>query len=80
VGADLQPMAFAPRSHGDYAPLAGARAVERLQDAAELLRGARVLYVSAAGAPGPVPELHARAGHRRGRPRTDGAGRSDGFW
>jgi len=57
VAADLQPMAVAPRSPGDYAPLAGARAVEAVQDAAALLRGARVLHVSAAGAPGPVPEL-----------------------
>ena len=45
------------RAPGDYAPLAGGRAVEALQDAAAPLRGARVLHVSAAGAPGPVPEL-----------------------
>jgi len=57
VAADLQPMAVAPRAPGDYAPLAGGRAVETLQDAAAPLRGARVLHVSAAGAPGPVPEL-----------------------
>jgi trehalose synthase len=50
-------MAVAPRSPGDYAPLAGGRAVEAVQDAAVPLRGARVLHVSAAGAPGPVPEL-----------------------
>ena len=50
-------MAVAPRAPGDYAPLAGGRAVEALQDAAAPLRGARVLHVSAAGAPGPVPEL-----------------------
>jgi len=57
VAADLQPMAVAPRSPGDYAPLAGGRAVEAVQDAAAALRGVRVLHVSAAGAPGPVPEL-----------------------
>jgi trehalose synthase len=50
-------MAVVPRSPGEYAPLAGARAVERVQDAAEPLRGARILHVSAAGAPGPLPEL-----------------------
>jgi trehalose synthase len=50
-------MAIAARAPGDYAPLAGGRAVEALQDAAAPLRGARVLHVSAAGAPGPVPEL-----------------------
>jgi trehalose synthase len=50
-------MAIAPRAPGDYAPLAGGRAVEAVQDAAAPLRGARVLHVSAAGAPGPVPEL-----------------------
>jgi trehalose synthase len=55
--ADLQPMAVAPRAPGDYAPAAGVRAVERLQDAAEPLRGARVLHVSVAGAEGRVPEL-----------------------
>ena len=33
------------------------RAVERLQDAAAPLRGARVLHVSMAGAEGRVPEL-----------------------
>src|SRR5688500_19906805 len=49
-------MAVAPRAPGDYAPLAGGRAVEALQDAAAPLRGVRVLHVSAAGAPGPVPE------------------------
>jgi trehalose synthase len=57
VAADLQPMAVAPRAPGDYAPLAGARAVEALQDAAAPLKGVRLLHVSAAGAPGPVPEL-----------------------
>jgi trehalose synthase len=57
VIADLQPMAVAARPPGDYAPVAGGRAVERVQDAAEPLRGVRVLHVSAAGAPGPVPEL-----------------------
>jgi trehalose synthase len=50
-------MAVAGRAPGDYAPLAGARAVEALQQAAAPLRGARILHVSAAGAPGPVPEL-----------------------
>src|SRR3954466_862433 len=55
--ADLQPMAVAPRAPGEYAPAAGARAVERLPDAAAPLRGARVLHVSVAGAEGRVPEL-----------------------
>src|SRR4051812_49807262 len=55
--ADLQPMAVAPRAPGEYAPAAGGRAVERLQDAAGPLRGARVLHVSVAGAEGRVPEL-----------------------
>jgi len=55
--ADLQPMAVAPRAPGEYAPAAGGRAVEALQDAAEPLRGARVLHVSVAGAEGRVPEL-----------------------
>ena len=55
--ADLQPMAVAPRAPGEYAPAAGVRAVERLQDTAEALRGARVLHVSVAGAEGRVPEL-----------------------
>ena len=55
--ADLQPMAIAPRAPGDYAPAAGVRAVEALQDAAEPLRGARVLHVSAAGAEGRIPEF-----------------------
>src|SRR4051812_36371680 len=50
-------MAVAARAPGDYAPLAGGRAIEALQEAAEPLRGVRVLHVSAAGAPGPVPEL-----------------------
>ena len=57
MAADLQPMAVAARAPGDYAPLAGARAIEALQEAAAPLRGMRVLHVSAAGAPGPVPEL-----------------------
>jgi trehalose synthase len=57
VAADLQPMAIAARAPGDYAPVAGGRAVEALQDAAAPLRGLRILHVSAAGAPGPVPEL-----------------------
>jgi trehalose synthase len=55
--ADLQPMAVAPRAPGEYAPAAGVRAIERLQDAAQPLRGARVLHVSVAGAEGRVPEL-----------------------
>jgi trehalose synthase len=55
--ADLQPMAIAPRAPGDYAPSAGARAVEALQEAAEPLRGARILHVSAAGAEGRIPEF-----------------------
>ena len=50
-------MAVAPRAPGEYAPAAGGRAVEGLQDAAEPLRGARVLHVSVAGAEGRVPEL-----------------------
>jgi trehalose synthase len=57
AAADLQPMAVAPRAPGEYAPAAGGRAVERLQQAAEPLRGARVLHVSVAGAEGRVPEL-----------------------
>jgi len=57
MAADLQPMAVAPRAPGDYAPAAGARAIEALQDAAEPLRGARVLHVSAAGADGRIPEF-----------------------
>jgi trehalose synthase len=57
ASADLQPMAVAPRAPGEYAPAAGARAVEALQDAAAPLRGARVLHVSMAGAEGRVPEL-----------------------
>jgi trehalose synthase len=55
--ADLQPMAVAPRAPGDYAPSAGARAIEALQRAAEPLRGARILHVSAAGAEGRIPEF-----------------------
>jgi trehalose synthase len=57
VAADLQPMAVAARAPGDYAPLAGGRAIEALDAAAAPLRGLRVLHVSAAGAPGAVPEL-----------------------
>jgi trehalose synthase len=57
AAADLQPMAVAPRAPGDYAPAAGVRAIEALQEAAEPLRGARVLHVSAAGAEGRVPEF-----------------------
>jgi trehalose synthase len=55
--ADLQPMAIAPRAPGDYAPAAGVRAIEALREAAEPLRGARVLHVSAAGAEGRIPEF-----------------------
>jgi trehalose synthase len=57
MGADLQPMAVAPRSAGDHAPAAGAEAIERLRAAAEPLRGARVLHVSAAGGGGRVPDM-----------------------
>jgi trehalose synthase len=57
MSADLQPMAVARRAPGDYAPVAGARAVERLAGAAEPLRGARLAHVSVAGAHGSVPEL-----------------------
>jgi len=57
AAADLQPMAVAPRAPGDYAPAAGVRAIEALQEAAEPLRGARVLHVSAAGAEGRIPEF-----------------------
>jgi len=57
AAADLQPMAVAPRAPGDYAPAAGVRAIEALQDVAEPLRGARVLHVSAAGAEGRIPEF-----------------------
>ena len=57
AAADLQPMAVAPRGPGEYAPAAGVRAVERLQEAAEPLRGVRALHVSVAGAEGRVPEL-----------------------
>jgi trehalose synthase len=57
VAADLQPMAVAARAPGDYAPVAGARAVEAVQEAAAPLRGTRVLHVTAAGASGAVPEL-----------------------
>src|SRR5829696_7280388 len=57
AAADLQPMAIAPRAPGDYAPAAGGRAIEALQDAAEPLRDARILHVSPAGAEGRVPEF-----------------------
>ena len=57
MAADLQPMAVAARAPGDYAPAAGVRAIESLQAAAEPLRGARVLHVSAAGAEGRIPEF-----------------------
>ena len=50
-------MAVAPRPLGDYAPAAGAEALERVRAAAEPLRGARVAHVSVAGAGGRVPEL-----------------------
>src|SRR5215212_1224824 len=57
AAADLQPRGSAPRAPGDYAPAAGGRAIEALQDAAEPLRDARILHVSAAGAEGRVPEF-----------------------
>jgi trehalose synthase len=57
MAADLQPRAVAPRAPGDYAPAAGARAIEALHEAAGPLRGARVLHVSAAGAEGRIPEF-----------------------
>jgi trehalose synthase len=50
-------MPVAARPPGEYAPAAGAAAIEALAQAAEPLRGARVLHVSAAGAAGRVPEL-----------------------
>src|SRR4051794_41391039 len=70
--ADLQPMAVAPRAPGDYAPAAGVRAVERVQDAAEPLKGARVLHVSVAGAEGRAP------GVTRGALSASAAGRAGG--
>jgi trehalose synthase len=57
VSADLQPMAVAPRALGDYAPAAGAEALERVRAAAQPLEGARVAHVSAAGTGGRVPQL-----------------------
>jgi trehalose synthase len=54
---DLQPMAVGARPPGDYAPAAGARALEALAAAAEPLRGVRTLHVSPAGTAGRVPEL-----------------------
>jgi trehalose synthase len=50
-------MAVGARPPGDYAPVAGARALEALAAAAEPLRGARILHVSVAGTAGRVPEL-----------------------
>jgi trehalose synthase len=50
-------MAVGARPPGDYAPVAGARALEALAAAAEPLRGARILHVSAAGTAGRVPEF-----------------------
>ena len=50
-------MGVTPRALGDYTPAAGAEALERLRVAAEPLRGARVLHVSAAGGGGRVPGL-----------------------
>jgi trehalose synthase len=55
--ADLRPMAIAPRAPGDYAPAAGARAVEAVAEAVAPLSGTRVMHVSAAGSAGPAPEL-----------------------
>src|SRR3954451_9863426 len=57
MGADLQPMAVAPRSAGEHAPAAGGEAIERLRAAAEPLAGARVLHLSAAGSGGRVPDM-----------------------
>lgn len=50
-------MGVTPRPLGDYAPAAGAEALERLRAAAEPLHGARVLHVSAAGGGRRVPGL-----------------------
>ena len=50
-------MAVGARPPGDYAPAAGARALEALTAAAEPLRGARILHVSPAGTAGRVPDL-----------------------
>jgi trehalose synthase len=50
-------MAVAPRPLGDYAPAAGAEALERVRTAAGPLEGARVAHVSVAGTGGRVPEL-----------------------
>jgi trehalose synthase len=50
-------MAVAPRPLGDYAPAAGAEALERVRAAAGPLEGARVAHVSVAGTGGRVPEL-----------------------
>ena len=50
-------MAVGARPPGDYAPVTGARTLEGLAAAAESLRGARILHVSAAGTAGRVPEL-----------------------
>jgi trehalose synthase len=55
--ADLQPMAVASRPPGDYAPAAGAEALERVRAAAAPLEGARIGHVSVAGTGGSVPEL-----------------------
>ena len=68
VPADLQPMAVAPRAPGEYAPLAGGRAVEALQDAR---RPCAVFASSTSGPPG------SRAGPRAARrvlPLAAGAG------
>ena len=54
--AALRPFEVAPRSIEDYAPFAGAEAIERLRAAAEPLRGARVLHVSTAASGGRVAE------------------------
>src|SRR5215210_3740689 len=50
-------MGVTPRPLGEYAPAAGAEALERLRAAAEPVQGARVLHVSAAGGGGRVPSL-----------------------
>jgi trehalose synthase len=48
--ADLQPMAVAASDPGQYAPYAGAPAVEAVVEAARPLHGVRVLHLTVAGA------------------------------
>ena len=57
MSADLQPIAVVPRALGDHAPAAGVESLERVREAAEPLRGARVAHVTTAGGGGRVPEL-----------------------